>query len=81
MEKKAALIFMLFFFLALSYRQVQKDSLTIYGTFDEALDQIANSSDQLGTSFDLFKKKGSTIRNLVEIKKDFFFKKMIKTMT
>ena len=30
-------------------------------TFDEALDQIANSSDQLGTSFDLFKKKGSTL--------------------
>jgi hypothetical protein len=30
-------------------------------TFDEALDQIANSSDKLGTSFDLFKKKGSTL--------------------
>lgn len=30
-------------------------------SFDEALDQIANSSDKLGTSFDLFKKKGSTL--------------------
>lgn len=30
-------------------------------TFDEALDKIANSSDKLGTSFDLFKKKGSTL--------------------
>jgi hypothetical protein len=30
-------------------------------TFDEALDQIANSSDKLGTSFDLFKQKGATL--------------------
>ena len=30
-------------------------------TFDEALDKIANSSDKLGTSFDLFKKKGATL--------------------
>jgi hypothetical protein len=30
-------------------------------TFDEALDKIANSSDKLGTSFDLFQKKGATL--------------------
>lgn len=30
-------------------------------TFDEALDKIANSTDKLGTSFDIFKKKGSTL--------------------
>tara|TARA_B110000046_G_scaffold144716_2_gene151811 strand:+ start:1285 stop:1446 length:162 start_codon:yes stop_codon:yes gene_type:complete len=49
MEKKAALIFVLFFFLAFSYGQVQKDSLTIYGTYSVALnfDDFIKQLDQL----------------------------------